>query len=195
MKKILIAVLLLVLVFTLCACGDKDGQVIINNGNDASKSNSSSNETPNSNTAPETNTNSNTPAPADGNALYFYGVNVFPGLEYDKDGLAEHDPSVFTVESCAFEGKDTVYIFPDIEITVANVDGKDIIYMVNFTSPDAKTTEGIGLTDSKEAMIKAQGKDYTETMTLCSYDKGTATLDIIIEDNAVASVKYIMKVE
>ena len=120
--------------------------------------------------------------------LKMNGVNLTPGEEFTSSKI-EEEPVISKIPSCAFEGEDTVYTYSNYEVTVANVDGKDVIYSVYFIQ-DISTPEGISIGSSKEDVIKAYGEDYKIENNEMIYTSDNHSLSFILSGDTVISIEY-----
>lgn len=132
---------------------------------------------------------------AEGYSLKYKGIDITPGKAFKESDISEkYDYS--EIESCAFEGKDKIYTYSDVEVNVAKVDGKDTVYSVYFLNTEPETGEGIKISDSKEQMIKAYGENYENiTETNYIYKKGNVNLSFIVENDIITSIEYTLEVK
>ena len=173
MKKLLCLLLSLMLLVSLAACGGAPA-----------------NETPD--TTPETNVDTEIDevnAPEKGFAFTIGEVALTPGEAFDPEALPEAD-STFEIESCAGQGTDTVYSYPEAEVTVFDDGNKGVIYSIYVLDPNAATPEGLYLGDDMSQAESLYGTDYTEEDTELVYTKGNTQLRLLVEDDAVTAIEY-----
>lgn len=173
MKKLLCLLLSLLLLMSLAACGSTPA-----------------NETPD--TTPDTQVDiekDEVSAPEEGYAFTISEVSLTPGQEFDAEALPEAD-STFEIESCAGQGTDTVYSYPEAEVTVFDDGDKGAIYSVYLLDPNTATPEGLYLGDEKAQAETLYGTDYEEEDTELVYTKGQTQLRIMVEDDVVTAIEY-----
>lgn len=173
MKKLLCISLSLLLLLSLAACGGAPAD-----------------DTPD--TTPETTVvveKDEANAPKEGYAFTIGEVSLTPGQEFDPDALPEPD-STFEIESCAGQGTDTVYSYPEAEVTVFTEDGKGAIYSIYLLDPNTATPEGLYLGDEKAQAETIYGTDYAEEDTELVYTKGATQLRLLVEDDIVTAIEY-----
>lgn len=122
-------------------------------------------------------------------SVSYQNINILPGTEFKRNAFNDQ-PEYSEIESCAFEGLDKVYTYDDVEITTANINGKETIYSVYFLSENITTTEGIKLSDEKAKMIEKYGNNYDNFGNQYSYTKGIVKLAFIIENDIINSIEY-----
>lgn len=128
-------------------------------------------------------------APQEGYAFTISEVSLTPGAEFDAAALPEAD-STFEIESCAGQGTDTVYSYPEAEVTVFNDGTKGVIYSIYLLDPNAATPEGLYLGDDLATAQTLYGTDYAEEDTELVYTKGVSQLRIMVEDEVVSAIEY-----
>lgn len=123
-------------------------------------------------------------------SVTYKNVDITPGTAFDETKIQEQY-SYSEINSCAFEGKDKVYTYSGAEINVANVNGVDTVYSVYFFDTETKTPEGIGVSDTKEDMIKAYGDNYKQTTTNSyNYTDGKIDVSFILQNDVIISIEY-----
>lgn len=173
MKKLLCLLLSLLLLMSLAACGSTPA-----------------NDTPDS--TPDTQIDiekDEVNAPEEGYVFTLGEVSLTPGQEFVADALPEAD-STFEIESCAGQGTDTVYSYPEAEVTVFDDGDKGAIYSIYLLDPNTATPEGLYLGDEKAQVESAYGTDYAEEDTELVYTKGDSQLRIMVEDDIVTAIEY-----
>lgn len=96
----------------------------------------------------------------------------------------------FEQDSCAYQGKDIVYLYDGFEVSTYPVNGKECIASVYITSDKVSTPEGIKLGSSYEDMVKAYGKSYKEENGVYRYTSGTAELAVYTTKKMVDAIEY-----
>lgn len=173
MKKLLCLLLSLMLLVSLAACGGAPA-----------------NETPD--TTPETNVYTEIDevnAPEKGFAFTIGEVALTPGEAFDPEALPEAD-STFEIESCAGQGTDTVYSYPEAEVTVFDDGNKGVIYSIYVLDPNTATREGLFLGDSQEQVDVTYGTNCVVEDCELIYTRANTELRIMVEDDAVTAIEY-----
>lgn len=117
-------------------------------------------------------------------------VEFAPGDDFSliSDKLGE--PSgYYEAASCAFDGKDKIYTYGSVQISVSPLDGKDIIFLVTLLDDSLATPEGIYVGSEKSAVIAkyGEGKDNGSSLV---YGTGKVNLVFLVRDDRVTSVQY-----
>ena len=178
MKQLLCLLLSLMLLMGLAACGSAPAAT---------------------NTTPETTLHieiDEAVNPDDAGAFSFTlsEVSLTPGAEFKAEDLPEAE-STYEVPSCAIEGTDLVYSYPEAEVTVYNDGTKGIIYSIYLVDENTATDEGLYLGDDRETVETLYGTDYTEEESVLVYTKGQTQLHVMVEDDLVVSIEYYMVTE
>lgn len=126
-------------------------------------------------------------------SIVYEGVELIPGAAFDPSQLPEAD-SVFEVPSCAIEGTDNVYSYPPFELTAYNDGTGEVIYSIYLLDINTPTQEGLYLGDDLARVTELYGTDYVENDTELIFTKGNTTLNIILENETVISIEYLMVV-
>ena len=125
-------------------------------------------------------------------SIEYDGADIIPGTKFDENKISEI-ANISEIPSCAFEGVDKVYTYPNVEITVADIDGVPTVYSVYFMDETISTGEGVKISDSKELMIEKYGENYENSLEN-KYDyvdvKNGVTLSFIIENNIITGIEY-----
>lgn len=128
-------------------------------------------------------------------SVEYEGVQIVPGTEFNED-LIEEEANFSEIPSCAFDGTDKVYTYSGVEITVAQIDGKDIIYSVYFISDEVKTNEEVSIADTIDKMLETYGENYVQTLgNKYTYTKGNVELSFIIQNEVITSIEYVLKTD
>lgn len=96
----------------------------------------------------------------------------------------------FEVDSCAYQGKDKVYMYTDFEVGTYPVKGVDKISYINVLSDKVVTPEGIRIGSSVNDVVKAYGKALSEEFGTYSYKKGSTELKIFTKNKLVDGIEY-----
>lgn len=105
---------------------------------------------------------------------------------YEKLG----EPSgYYEAASCAFDGKDKIYTYGSVQISVSPLDGKDIIFLITLLDDSLSTPEGIFVGSEKSAVIAAYGEGEDNGSSL-QYNAGKVKLVFLVRDGRVTSVQY-----
>lgn len=68
--------------------------------------------------------------------------------------------------SCAFEGEDKIFEYPNLTIYTNPLDGKDLIDEIYITGGEYTTPRGIGIGDTRDEVIAAYGEGFDQEGTL-----------------------------
>lgn len=128
-------------------------------------------------------------------SLLYKGKEIKVGEEF-KENSIEEEYEQSEVTNCAFAAADKVYTYDDLEIVVATIEEKSLIYSVYFITDEPETKEGIKLGDSLEKMLETYGKEYEQPLTnKYIYTKENVELSFIIENENITSIEYTLIVE
>lgn len=104
--------------------------------------------------------------------------------------------STFEQDSCAYQGKDKVYMYEGFEISTYPVNGKETISSVYLTDNTVATPEGIKIGSKKQDVIDAYGKDYKEEFGVYRYTAGTTELAVYTTTKGlVEAIEYLIIVK
>ena len=131
------------------------------------------------------------------NGFYFnasevkIGVNCGAWLveEIKKAGL---EYSYYEAQSCAYQGMDMFYTFDSFEVMVNTIDGHNVITTISILDDLVKTAEGLKIGDSFEKLTELYGNDYTVNGNIYKFTKDGTALSILIKNNKVNSIEYII---
>ena len=172
MKKLIALLLVILTLATLAACNAHQ-----------------TTETPDS-----TPTSSSNKQPGDEAFRFTYeGVELIPGASFDPAVLPDAD-SIFTVPSCAIEGTDNVYSYPVMELTAYNDGTGEVIYSIYLTDANTPTAEGLYVGDDMARVTELYGTTYTQNGSELTFTKGSTSLCLIMNEDAVVSIEYRMVV-
>lgn len=106
----------------------------------------------------------------------------------DKLGAQQKDP--YTSNSCAFNGKDTVYYFPSFEVSANDETGVFVIYSIYLKDDAVSTKEGayVGMTSDEVKAIYGEPSENSEGGF--SYVKEGMKLNFFLKDGAVSAISY-----
>ena len=96
----------------------------------------------------------------------------------------------FESQSCAFQGLDKVYTYPNVIIRTYPKDGVDYVLNVEFRDDTVSTAEGVCIGDTKSKVESVYGEPTQKTDVSYSYTKGGSILSFIFEGDTVTSVTY-----
>lgn len=124
--------------------------------------------------------------------IIYKGVDITPGKEFEANKITEQ-ATISEIASCAFDGTDKVYTYENLELVVANAEGKETVYSVYFINDIPETKEGIKLASSKEEMIQKYGEEYEIGLgNKYTYTKGNVELSFTIENEVITGIEYIL---
>ncbi len=93
-------------------------------------------------------------------------------------------------DSCAYQGKDTVYVYPGFEMGVYPAGGVDKVSYVTLVDDTVATPEGIKIGSKAEDVTAAYGKDCEEEFGVYRYTLGNSLLSIFTTNGVVDGVEY-----
>ena len=111
------------------------------------------------------------------------------GEEFNPDNYGKYK-TLIEIPSCAFEGLDKTYVYDHYEVTTYPNNGKDYIYNVYLSDNQAKTAEGVKISDSIDVMFAKYGTDYETEEEVYIYKKGNSSLKFVIENDKITSIEY-----
>jgi len=98
--------------------------------------------------------------------------------------------SYFEAASCAFDGLDKIYTYGPIVVETYPEGNKDLVSAIIVKDDSVTTPEKVTIGSSKQEMLDAYGKDYTEEAGMFVYKKGSMKLQFIVKDDVVTSIQY-----
>ena len=116
------------------------------------------------------------------------GVDVTPGVKFDEKKIDE-EYSYSEVPDCAFGGKGIIYTYENVEISTKE-DGT--IYSVYFLNTNAKTKEGLSVSDDKAKVKELYGDPKKDENNQMIYRRGKVELTINISNSYVGGIEYIL---
>lgn len=132
------------------------------------------------------------------NGYFFVAGGVTIGVDMDMDELVSElaeAKSVFDAPSCAGEGVDYIYNYGSYEIrTYPAADGKNRVGFIILKDDMIATAEGIDMSMTREAVIRAYGEDYEEIGTGITYEKGGTKLNFVFDGDDIISIEYVSAV-
>ena len=90
-------------------------------------------------------------------------------------GLGKAD-NFYEAENCNYQGKEKIYVYKDVEISVYPMDGTDCIRSVYVKTDAAQMAEGVSVGSDTADMEEAYGTDYTESKGVYTYQYDEFTL-------------------
>lgn len=121
----------------------------------------------------------------------YNGTQIMLGAEAAAIIDALGEPRSYTEEpSCAFEGMDKTYYYGSFYLSTYPMDGKDYVYNLWFADDGVTTDAGIRIGSSQSQVEEAYGKDCFNGTNSFVLTKGQSRLVILIEEEAVSSVRY-----
>ena len=121
-----------------------------------------------------------TEAPLD---LYFAcrGVRIEPWMEAAPVLAALGEPiRSFEADSCAYVGKDLIYAYPGMELTVNEIDGVERITLIIVADDTVTIPQGLRIYDEEEKLLSILGG--TEENGVYTYRSGQVQLIIQVKD-------------
>ena len=118
------------------------------------------------------------------------GVGDALSLVDENFGKPANDDDIVTTDSCAFNGKDTVYYYPSFEISANDETGSFVIYSIYLKDDTVSTKEGayVGMTVEEVKAIYGEPSETAESAIY--YVKDGMKLGFILKDGAVNAISY-----
>jgi hypothetical protein len=140
-------------------------------------------------------------AAGDNLSVVYRNVDIQIGAKADEviEQLG-NDYSYSESESCAYQGKDKIYEYPDIEIYTYPKNNVDYILSVVFLNDTVETKEKITIGASTEDIIKAYGKDNliflgAEGYENINYEKGDSKIMMLMREGEIYYLEYTLIAE
>ena len=118
------------------------------------------------------------------------GFQISPDMDMGKVLAAiGKEETYYEAPSCAFQGLDKIYTYPDFEIDTYPQGEKDLISVILLKDDLVKTDEGIRIGDSVEEVLSAYpgAKEESGSITL---SKGNMQLLFLDDGQSVTSIQY-----
>lgn len=192
MKCIAMLLTLVMALGLLAGCGEQKtkkvgGEVTNLNQDDQSAGNTD---------AKTDDTKQDTKAEVDVEATYSFASN---GVVFTVDMLAAdiiaalgEPTSYFEAPSCAFNGLDKTYSYPDFQIETYEGEGGDRISTIILVSDLVSTREGVCIGDDASVLADKYPAATAEEDTMVKYEKNGVCLLFILEDGVISSIQYSM---
>lgn len=183
-KTIALAVLSISICISLCGCGGNETKVITGDVNTTTVTNDQVAESTDVVAAFDD---------VEGSGYVFTQNDVNVIVDADAAPMIEAlgtDYTYYEVASCAFEGKDKMYTYLSFEIDTYPDGDTDRVSVVILKDDSVATKEGVSLGDPMSKMIEVYGSDYTDEDGMCVYHKDNMKLCFVINNDAIASIKY-----
>ena len=97
--------------------------------------------------------------------------------------------------SCAFDGLDKTYRYGSIYLQTYPIGEKDYVYSWWFVDDLVENDEGICIGSSKADVEAAYGAESYNGTNAFEVTKGSGKLTIILENDVVSSVQYVIVTE
>lgn len=177
MKKLMIFALVCCMLLSLAACGGS------NDANSTVGNNAGENTTP------------STPA-EDGFAFEYKGTKITMHAPAAPIVAALGEPVKYSEStSCAFEGLDKSYYYGSFYLETYPKGDEDFVYGWWFADDSVTTEEGIYIGATQAEVEKAYGTEGYNGTNAFVINKAAGALTIILEDGAVTSIQYAIKVD
>ncbi len=190
MKKLLAMVLTLAMALCLLAgCGEEKPKKVGGEVSNLNQDSNGSDDSKKEDTKQETGKKE-----IDVNATYAFvsGETVFTVDMLAADILAAlgEPSSYFEAPSCAFNGLDKTYSYPDFQIETYEGEGGDRISNIILVSDLVSTREGVFIGDSASVLAEKYPAATEEGDTMVKYVKNGVCLLFILEDGVISSIQY-----
>jgi len=199
MKKIAILFIIAVLaVFVLAACGSgqpESGSQMMTTGSQGGQSGTSGTPAPAQSGTGTVSGNTESPSGAElpdfALRVGEFLIEMDQDMNYALEALGEPG-RVFEEPSCAFDGIDRIFGYPDLQIHTYPVGDADHIHTIMFLNDLVRTTEGrIRIRHSSlQDVIDAYGDEYVHEAGMYTYTRGLTTLEFYIDDGIVEGITY-----
>ncbi|MCI8454811.1 MAG: hypothetical protein HFE84_09385 [Lachnospiraceae bacterium] len=98
----------------------------------------------------------------------------------------------FSSDSCAYQGKSTIYPYEGFELGTHTMDGKETVESVYLTNATYATPEGIKVGSTKQAVMDAYGKTAEDAFGTLRYTRKNTQVSFYFTNGAVDSVEYVL---
>lgn len=135
-------------------------------------------------------------APSASNDTYSFtykGAAIIPGMEADValKALGEGYVKSPTIDSCAFNGKETSYDYKDFVLFVDNRDGGKFKVNTIDIKADSVDCGGVKIGSTLEDVRKAYGNPTSEELYGLCYEKNHTQIQFIsVDEKTVSSILY-----
>lgn len=181
MKKLIIFALTACMLLSLAACGASE-----TTGSTPDSSNTGSNQETTASAAEN----------SDSFALEYKDAKITLHAPAAPIVAALGEPVKYTEStSCAFEGLDKSYYYGSFYLETYPQGDEDFVYGWWFADDTLTTQEGIYIGASQAEVEKAYGTDCYNGTNAFVITKDSGTLTVILEEGAVSSIQYAIKVD
>jgi len=123
------------------------------------------------------------------------GITVEPGDDMKSVLQGLGDPiSTYESPSCIFDGNDLVYTYDGFEVNAAMIDGLETCVALFVTDDSIQTPEGISIGSSLADVLGAFGEPDEEETGQYTWFEDDRELVIVVIDDRVTSISYLMLV-
>lgn len=98
----------------------------------------------------------------------------------------------FSSDSCAYQGKSTIYPYEGFELGTHTVDGKETVESVYLMDATCATPEGIKVGSTKQAVIDAYGKTAEDAFGTLRYTRKNTQISFYFTNGTVDSIEYVL---
>jgi len=191
----------MIAVFTLTACGGNEPENFqpdfgsqSHGSNTGTSGNNEPQNTGDNNESGLQNPDSNSNESLLKDVFFFKVGNVLIEMDHDITdilaGLGE-PRGILERPSCAFDGMDIIYGYPDFEIYTYPKNGNNHVHTIVFLNDSPKTAEGeIHLEATLQDVFDAYGTEYEYNNGMYTFTRGLTTLQFYIENDIVWGVTY-----
>ncbi len=181
MKKLLLTLLLATAILTFAACGSSKAPNADSSAKQEAAQDSGAEE-----------------APTGDASWYFQKGDVKIEMNAPAEPILKalgESQSSYEAPSCAFDGMDVVYTYAGFEVLTYVENEKAVISGVVLRDDTVETAEGICIGSSKADVESAYGKKFEDGSTTLEMIKGNCQMLVILEDDTVSSIQYLLNKE
>jgi len=191
MKKLICVMLTLSVLLTLAACGGSGEQ----STNPPAETQGNETTAPGAD-VPETTVPVETQGKEEGFVFEYDGITITMHAPAAPILEALGEPKKYTESaSCAFEGLDKSYYYGSFYLDTYPKGEEDFVYGWWFADDSVATEEGIYIGATQAEVEKAYGTECFNGSNAFVINKAAGSLTIILEDGAVSSIQYAIKVD
>ena len=124
----------------------------------------------------------------------YKGVSLKPDSKFPKETADKLGTYQLTAApSCAYEGDDKIYEYPDFTIYTYPAGSEDKILEIELTGGGVSTTKGVKVGMSTNAAIAIYGSNYEIDGASYKYSVDTASyMEITMANNKVSFIRYVL---
>ncbi len=120
-------------------------------------------------------------------------VNIDDDMKEVKDKIGE-PKHYFEADSCAYQGKERVYIYGGMEIRTYEKEGEEYVFNIALTDNLVSTKEGLKLFMSEDKVTAIYSELEKEVGGVYIFSGYNCDLRVLTQDKKVVSIEYLKKI-